>query len=152
MVDQEIFKNEQNDKGRKYGWGLNILVVDDNLMIQEIIELLLQSDDCHITMVGNGRQAIEALAKDFYDLILMDLQMPEMNGYEATVRIRTMEQETGEHIPILAMTGYPLENGRKNCITAGMDDYLVKPFDVADLIAAIERLTHTKISPNGLIK
>jgi two-component system, sensor histidine kinase and response regulator len=152
MVDQEIFKNEQNDKGRKYEWGLNILVVDDNLMIQEIIELLLQSDDCHITIVGNGRQAIEELAKDFYDLILMDLQMPEMNGYEATVRIRAMEQETGEHIPILAMTGYPLENGRKNCIIAGMDDYLVKPFDVADLIAAIERLTHTKISPNGLIK
>jgi two-component system, sensor histidine kinase and response regulator len=151
MTEQEIVKYEQNDL-RKYGWGLNILVVEDNLMIQEIIELLLQSDNCHLSMVGNGRQALEEVANNFYDLILMDLQMPEMNGYEATARIRAMEKETGEHVPILAMTGHPLENGRKNCMDAGMDDYLVKPFDVADLIAAIERLTRTKISPHGLIK
>jgi CheY-like chemotaxis protein len=124
---------------------MNILVAEDNLAIQRVIEQILASDECHIEIVPNGVRALEALAKNHYDLILMDLEMPEMNGFETTARIRAMELATGEHIPILAMTGFHLENGRQKCITAGMDDYLEKPFNITELLETIARLTHTKL-------
>ena len=146
MDNQKIL----HDKGR-HNTGesrrcLNILVAEDNLMIQEIIRCIFDSVDCCLNMAVNGKKALEVLGKNNYDLILMDLQMPEMNGFEATACIRAMERETGGHIPILAMTGYPLENGRKNCIDMGMDDYLVKPFDIWELFEIIERLTHIKLN------
>lgn len=128
---------------------LNILVVDDNLAIQQIIGLIFESVDCHLMMAINGKKALEALEKDHYDLILMDIQMPEMNGFETTSHIRAMELETGEHIAILAMTSYHLENGRLKCIKAGMDDYLEKPFNITELFETIERLTHIKLHTNG---
>jgi CheY-like chemotaxis protein len=124
---------------------LNILVVEDNLTIQRVIEQILASYGCHLDTAVNGLKALEALEKNRYDLILMDLEMPELNGFETTSRIRSAELATGEHIPILAMAGYHLENGRQKCMDAGMDDYLEKPFNIAELLETIVRLTHTKL-------
>ncbi len=141
---QEIMTNEKKHTIESK-FQLNILIVDDNLIIRQVIGRLLELVDCHYVMVSNGEKALVELEKDHYDLIMMDLQMPEMNGFETTARIRAMERETGEYIPILAMTGFHLENGFKKCINAGMDDYLEKPFNIAELFKIIERLTDTKL-------
>ncbi len=147
MTAQAISKNVAPGNINECSFDLNILVVEDNVMIQELIGFILDSADCHLFMAENGRKALEILERNQVDLILMDLEMPEMNGFEATARIRAKEAETGAHIPILAMTGYVLENGREKCMNAGMDDFLVKPFNISDLLNAIERLTDTKLYP-----
>lgn len=145
MNNQAMENNIRAHNTDKSKWGLNILVAEDNLKIQEIIKWVFENTNCALFMAVNGKRVLEELGSSRYDLILMDLHMPEMNGFETMMHIRTMERETGEHIPILAMTGLPLENGRKKCINAGMDDYLVKPFTIKELFEAVERLTHTKI-------
>ncbi|HEX3045022.1 MAG TPA: response regulator [Bacillota bacterium] len=137
---------EENTNTEEFRRKLNILVVEDNLAIQRVIEQILASHECHFEMAANGIKAMEVLEKNYYDLILMDLEMPEMNGFETTTRIRAQELITGKHVPILAMTGYHMENGRQKCINAGMDDYLEKPFNITELIETIERLTHKKLS------
>jgi osomolarity two-component system sensor histidine kinase NIK1 len=125
--------------------GLHILIVDDNLMIQQMMELVFSDfKNYHLMFASNGKLALEALERNHFDLILMDLHMPVMNGFETTARIRRMEMETGEHIPILAITGYPSENGRGKCLLAGMDDYLPKPFELEELFGAIQRLTYIR--------
>lgn len=138
-----MINQDQNDT-KEFKSSLKILVVDDNLRIQQIIVWMLETADCHLVMATNGKEALATLEKDQFDLVLMDIQMPEMNGFETTARIRSMELETGGHIPILAMTGFHLENGRQKCLDAGMDDLLEKPFGIADLFETIERLTHVK--------
>lgn len=147
MTAQAISRNVALGNINEFSSDLNILVAEDNVMIQELIGLILDSADCHLFMAENGRKALEILERNQVDLILMDLEMPEMNGFEATARIRAKETETGAHIPILAMTGYVLENGREKCMNAGMDDFLVKPFNISDLLNAIQRLTDTKLYP-----
>jgi Response regulator containing CheY-like receiver, AAA-type ATPase, and DNA-binding domains len=143
MACQEIMKNAENDD--TFRNNLNILVAEDNLMVQQSIELILDSTNCNLFMVENGKLVLEALERNHYDLVLLDLQMPEMDGFETITHIRERECKPDEHIPVLAMTGYYLGNGRQKCINAGMDDYLEKPFMIEDLIEAIERLTHTKV-------
>jgi two-component system, sensor histidine kinase and response regulator len=145
MAYQETMKQRSKDNFLESRDDLKILVVEDNLMICQLIGLILDSFHCRLTLADNGKIALEKLQTSRFDLILMDLYMPEMNGLEATSLIRSMERETGEHIPILAMTGFPLRNGYEYCINAGMDDYLTKPFDITDFLGAIERLTHIKL-------
>jgi CheY-like chemotaxis protein len=108
---------------------------------------------------ANGREAVEATAREAFDLILMDVQMPEMDGFEATRCIRESEQATpGRHTPIAAMTAHAMAGDRERCLAAGMDDYISKPLQKAELLALLERISAgrnrvaaaTSLSPNWL--
>jgi len=93
-----------------------------------------------VSVAGNGRDALAALEKEDFDLVLMDVQMPEMDGFEATAAIREKEQSTGRHLPIIAMTAHALKGDQERCLSAGMDAYISKPIRTNELFATIERL------------
>ncbi|WP_372677007.1 response regulator [Desulfosarcina sp.] len=119
---------------------LHILVAEDTPFNQKYIRRLLDSWQCRATIVDNGRLAIEALAEQGFDLVLMDVQMPEMDGLTATTRIREQEKQTNRHVPIIAMTAHAMRGDRERCIEAGMDDYVSKPISSATLLEAIYRV------------
>jgi len=120
--------------------GLRVLLADDNRTNQRLVELLLEKDQYQVTSVTNGRDAVDKAAAEPFDLILMDVQMPGMDGFEATAAIRDRERHTGGHTPIVAMTAHAMASDREKCLAAGMDDYLSKPIRPADLLAIIEKL------------
>jgi len=101
---------------------------------------LLEKQGHNVVTVGNGRAVLERLEKETFDLILMDIQMPEMDGFEATAAIRKEEESTGQHLLIVAMTAHAMQGDRDRCLAAGMDGYLAKPIRTKDLIDAIENL------------
>lgn len=119
---------------------LNILVAEDTPFNQKYIRRLLDSWQCRSTIVDNGRLAIEALDEQGFDLVLMDVQMPEMDGLTATTRIREQEKQTNRHVPIIAMTAHAMRGDRERCIEAGMDDYVSKPISSPTLLEAIYRV------------
>ncbi len=110
---------------------LRVLIAEDNPLNQLYLSKLLERFGfSHVTMVENGRLAFEAAKRNECDLILMDCHMPEMNGFEATAHIRAHEKETGEHVPIFAMTANAMPGERERCLGCGMDEYISKPLDV----------------------
>jgi CheY-like chemotaxis protein len=128
---------------------VHILLAEDNLVNQKIAVRLLRKAGYGCDVVENGRQVLEQLAAATYDLVLMDCQMPEMDGYEATRKVREQER-LGEHprIPIVALTANAMEGDRERCLEAGMDDYLSKPIDAKSLQETIHRWT-TGIAASG---
>ncbi len=118
---------------------LPLLIVEDNRVNSMVLERILvrAGYSCHIT--ENGEEALDAIKRNSYSCILMDCQMPVMDGYEATRRIRQMEADTSEHIPIIAVTANALSGDRDLCLQAGMDDYLKKPVRKLKLVAALEK-------------
>ena len=119
---------------------LKILVVDDNEINQVVACKFLQKLGCHAEVARNGREALDSIAKVVYDAVLMDCEMPEMNGYEATQEIRRQEQTTTNHLPIIALTGHASSEDEQKCRQAGMDDVVTKPITLPTLRAKIERL------------
>jgi two-component system, sensor histidine kinase and response regulator len=117
---------------------LHILLAEDNAVNQKLAVRLLEKRGHTVTVAGTGRAALGALAQQSFDLVLMDVQMPEMDGLEATAAIRAHEQTTHTHIPILAMTAYAMKGDRERCLAAGMDGYVTKPLQVTELFTAIE--------------
>ena len=115
-----------------------ILLAEDNLVNQKLAARLLEKRGFEVTVVGDGRAALQALANGSFDAILMDVQMPEMDGLEATAAIRNMEETTGRHIPIIAMTAHALKGDQERCIEAGMDAYLSKPIRTVDLFRILD--------------
>jgi len=124
--------------------GMKVLLAEDNAVNRTLATRLLQKHGHTVVVVENGRQALEALERETVDLVLMDVQMPEMDGLEATAAIREKEKKTGDHLPIIALTAHAMKGDREKCLAAGTDDYLTKPIRTGDLFAAIERLRNTK--------
>ncbi|TVS10023.1 MAG: response regulator [Planctomycetaceae bacterium] len=120
--------------------GLRVLLAEDSLVNQQLAIALLQEHGHTVTVVNNGNQAVTASERQPFDLILMDVQMPEMDGLEATTRIRDRERQTGEHCPIIAMTAHALKGDRERCLRAGMDAYVAKPIRAEELFDAIDAL------------
>lgn len=116
-----------------------ILLAEDNLVNQKIALRLLEKAGLNADLAKNGKEAVSAVQKAHYDLILMDCQMPEMDGFEATAAIRKLEEATRLHIPIVALTANAMTGDRERCLESGMDDYVSKPFDVKALQGLITR-------------
>ncbi|MGE3530238.1 MAG: ATP-binding protein [Steroidobacteraceae bacterium] len=115
-----------------------ILLVEDNPINQEVAKALLETLDCDCIVAENGLQAVAALTQTHaFDLVLMDCQMPELDGYEATRRVRRFESTQGLHVPIVALTANAMVGDRELCLTAGMDDFLSKPFHLHELGALL---------------
>jgi signal transduction histidine kinase/AmiR/NasT family two-component response regulator len=119
---------------------LRILLAEDNPVNQKVATALLSRRGHRVEVVGNGRLAVERSNTQKFDLILMDLQMPEMDGWEATREIRQRDGELGVRIPILALTAHAMGEAQQQCLAAGMDAVIVKPFDPAQFYAAIEKI------------
>jgi CheY-like chemotaxis protein len=118
---------------------LNILVAEDNVVNQRLATLLLEKRGHRVTVASNGRQALESLEAGTYDLVFMDVQMPEMDGLEATAAIRENEISTGKHQPIIALTAHAMQRDQERCLAAGMDAYLTKPIRPQELNVILER-------------
>jgi CheY-like chemotaxis protein len=116
-----------------------ILLVEDNLINQQVALGILQIQGYAVTVANNGKEALEAHGQGGVDLILMDCHMPEMDGFEATVEIRKREQPTGKRLPIIALTANAMAHDREECLNAGMDDHLAKPFSMQTMQEMLDR-------------
>ena len=120
---------------------MEILLVEDNLLNQKVVTFNLRKHNYNVTAVMYGREAIELVKTQKFDLILMDIMLPEMDGFEITKAIRDYEEEKGveKQIPIIALTANALDNDREKCYNAGMNEYLSKPFTSDELIGVIDK-------------
>ncbi len=131
--------------------GVRVLVAEDNAINQRIAGKLLAKLGCEFVAASTGREALDLLAADRFDLVLMDVQMPEMDGIAATLALREMEKATGGHVPVAAMTAGSVNGDADRCLAAGMDGYLTKPVELLELANAIARLCPgADTSPVGL--
>jgi two-component system, sensor histidine kinase and response regulator len=119
---------------------LRILLAEDSPVNQKLAVLLLSKRGHAVTVVGDGREAVTAVENGAFDLVLMDVHMPEMSGLEATAAIRARELRAGGHLPIIALTACAMAGDRERCLEAGMDGYVAKPIQREALFAAIESL------------
>ncbi|MDP2321710.1 MAG: response regulator [Acidobacteriota bacterium] len=116
-----------------------VLLVEDNIVNQRVAAGLLTRRGHHVTVAWDGREALERLEREAFDLVLMDLQMPVLGGLDATIALRLRERETGSHVRVVAMTAHAMSGDRERCLAAGMDGYLSKPIDPAALFAVVEQ-------------
>ncbi|MBU2538689.1 MAG: response regulator [Proteobacteria bacterium] len=116
---------------------LAILVAEDNLVNQRLAVRMLEKKGHAVHVANNGKEAVAAFEREHFDLILMDIQMPEMDGFAATGLIRSLEKNTGKHMPIIALTAHAIHGYKEQCLEAGMDDYCVKPIQAKDLFQAM---------------
>jgi two-component system, sensor histidine kinase and response regulator len=121
------------------GARLRILLTEDHIVNQRVALHILESQGHSVVVANNGREALAAVAAETFDLALMDVQMPEMDGLEATVAIRDREKGTGRHLPIVAMTAHARKEDRDRCLAAGMDDYISKPIRAVKLLEVVEK-------------
>jgi PAS domain S-box-containing protein len=129
--------------------GLRILVAEDNIVNQRLTEHLLRARGHHVTIANNGREALELLEKQAFDLALVDVQMPEMDGLQLTATIREKEKNTAAHLPIIAMTAYAMKGDRERCLEAGMDNYVSKPINSAQLFETIDSLQRAELKASA---
>jgi two-component system sensor histidine kinase/response regulator len=113
--------------------GLRVLLAEDNAVNRKLALRLLEKNGHIVHVAANGHEALAVLDREEVDVVLMDLQMPEMDGFQAAAAIRRSEQLHGGHVPIVALTAHALIGDRENCISSGMDAYLAKPYSMEDL-------------------
>jgi CheY-like chemotaxis protein len=119
---------------------LRVLIAEDNRINQVLARRLLEQHGHTVVVAGNGREALAEVESSSFDVVLMDVQMPEVDGLEATAMIRTNERSTGKHLPIIALTAHAMKGDHERCLAAGMDGYISKPLEPAELVATIERV------------
>jgi len=112
---------------------IRVLLAEDNAVNQKLAARLLEKRGYSVTVTANGSEALAALEKANFDLVLMDVQMPEMDGFEATAAIREREKTSGGHLTIIAMTAHAMQGDREQCLAAGMDGYISKPIKAEEL-------------------
>jgi CheY-like chemotaxis protein len=122
---------------------LRLLVAEDNSVNQKLIRRVLEKRGHSVAVASNGLEALACLADQRFDMLLLDLQMPELDGMEVCKRIRAVEKDTGAHLPIVALTAHAMNSDRETCLHAGMDGYLSKPIQMEELAAALRT-----VSPN----
>ncbi len=132
VTENSLFDTALREKTR-------ILVVEDNIVNQKVAVRTLQKAGFRCEVAANGLEAVRAVEDMAFDIVLMDCQMPEMDGFEATLRIRASEHGTGRHIPIIALTANAMEGDREKCMKAGMNDYVTKPVAARELLEVISR-------------
>ncbi|MGA2735172.1 MAG: response regulator [Syntrophobacteraceae bacterium] len=147
------FEREKADKAKAF-FGVQVLLAEDNPVNQEVAQYMLESFGCRVVLASDGREALEAFSKTPFELVLMDCQMPELDGYQVTQIIRIKERqgwkdrtEQGQEIrrtPIIALTAHAMQGDREQCMAAGMDDYLSKPFNRDRLFAVLKRWLPSK--------
>jgi CheY-like chemotaxis protein len=127
-----------------------VLLAEDNAVNQTLAFRLLEKRGYSVIVVGNGREAVEAFENNQFDVVLMDIQMPGMDGFEATAAIRAKEKLSGGHVPIIAMTAHALKGDQERCLAAGMDGYVSKPIRTSELFSTIESMLSPRdsTSPN----
>jgi PAS domain S-box-containing protein len=131
----------QEDKHRS-----RVLLAEDNAVNQTLAVRLLEKRGYSVIVAGNGEEAVNAFENNQFDVVLMDIQMPGMNGFEATAAIRAKEKLTGGHVPIIAMTAHALKGDQERCLSAGMDGYISKPIRTSELFSTIESMLSNKES------
>ncbi|CAK0770979.1 two-component system, sensor histidine kinase and response regulator [Gammaproteobacteria bacterium] len=132
--------------------GLRVLAAEDNSVNQQLLIAMLRRLGCSVTMTPNGSEALEAATSGTFDVVLMDCQMPVMDGYEATRRLRArITDEAGSRIPIVALSAYAMTGDREKCLAAGMDDYLTKPFTIEELAATLRRWAPVASAPASIV-
>ncbi|HXI40508.1 MAG TPA: response regulator [Bryobacteraceae bacterium] len=129
------------------GLALHILLAEDNAVNQKVAARVLERRGHRVTLATNGAETVTLYGQDAFDLILMDIQMPVMDGYEATTAIRNAERNTGAHIPIVALTAHAMTGDRENCLAAGMDDYITKPIHLEELLQKVEQFSPRSAQP-----
>jgi signal transduction histidine kinase/CheY-like chemotaxis protein len=124
---------------------VRVLLADDNAVNRKLALRILEKRQCVVETAGSGRDVLRAWSQQAFDIILMDVQMPEMDGLEATAAIRKKEKSTGKHVPIVAVTAHAMKGDRERCLASGMDGYIAKPIQAKELFAEIERLLSTSV-------
>lgn len=145
---EEIRSREERTTAAPTG-KLHILIADDNLVNLRLARSLLAKQGHSAVAVGSGREALAALEQQNFDLVLMDVQMPDMDGFETTKAIRARERNSQKHLPIVAMTAHAMIGDRERCLAAGMDSYVTKPVDASKLFIAISDAFHKDLPSNA---
>jgi PAS domain S-box-containing protein len=133
LVGPAELEPKREDAGPPAVRALRVLLAEDNAVNQVVAAGLLKAEGHTVVVAGNGKEALAALGREAFDVVLMDVQMPEMDGLEAAARVRQAEEATGAHVPIIALTAHAMKGDRERCLEAGMDDYLAKPIQPAEL-------------------
>ena len=132
------------------GEGMKVLLVEDNAVNRTLARKLLEKHGHTVVLAENGREALDALKRETVDLVLMDLQMPVMDGLEAIAAVRKKEMGTEVHLPIVALTAHAMKGDRERCLAAGADDYLAKPIQTPALFATLDRIRTTRITKGSV--
>ena len=143
VVEHESSVSVTHQTVPKQTKGLRVLLAEDNTVNQKVASRVLQKHGHHVTLASNGREALAALDQAHFDVVLMDVQMPEMDGFETTAVIRDRERISAAHLPIIAMTAHAMRGDRERCIAAGMDNYISKPLNAPELIELLEKFSAT---------
>ena len=130
---------------------MTILLAEDNRVNQTLAIRLLEKRGHTVVLAETGRAALEAVKKQTFDLVLMDVQMPEMDGLEATMAIRQREKSSGKHLPIIAMTANAMMGDKERCLHSGMDGYVAKPLSVQILVGVIEASLTDPMVPSRFV-
>jgi CheY-like chemotaxis protein len=128
---------------------IRVLLAEDNLVNQRLTQKLLEKEGYQVSLANNGQEAVTLHGQNRFDLILMDIQMPIMDGFEATAAIRATEQGSDRHVPIIALTAHAMKGYSEQCHAAGMDGYISKPINIEKFRQTLAEIAHAEIKPHG---